>query len=328
MAELLHTPNPGKPSVFLTRLLARPAMDRLFAATDLIYNGDDRVLSPAELHHGIKGAVGLLSLLTDTVDAGLMDGAPELKVIANYAVGFNNIDLQAARERGITVTNTPGVLTEATADFAWTLLMACARRLGEGERLLRRGEFKGWGPAMLLGTDVHGKTLGLIGYGRIGRAMAKRATGFDMRVIYHDPADGADAQDQTGARAVSLDELLATADFVSLHVPYLPVTHHLINAERLAMMKPGAYLINTARGPVVDEAALVEALAGGKLAGAGLDVYEREPELHPGLYALENAVLAPHIASATVEARTAMAMLAVDNLLAVLEGRTPPTPVV
>lgn len=328
MADLLHTPNPGKPRVFLTRSLARPAMDRLFAATDLSYNGDDRVLSPAELRQGIPGAVGLLSLLTDTIDADLLDGAPGLKVIANYAVGFNNIDVKAAKARGITVTNTPGVLTEATADFAWTLLMACARRLGEGERLLRRGEFKGWGPAMLLGTDVYGKTLGLIGYGRIGRALAKRATGFDMRVIYHDPADGAGAPGQTDARAVCLDELLHTADFVSLHVPYLPSTHHLLNADRLSRMKPGAYLINTARGPVVDEAALVEALASGRLAGAGLDVYEREPEVHPGLLALENAVLAPHIASATVEARTAMAMLAVDNLLAVLEGRLPPTPVV
>jgi glyoxylate reductase len=230
-----------------------------------------------------------------------------------------------ATRRGIPATNTPGVLTDTTADFAWALLMTAARRVSEGERFLRAGKFHGWGPLMMVGHDVHGKTLGIVGFGRIGRAVAKRASGFDMRVLYYDqfPADP-QTERELNARAVSLDELLESADFVSLHTDYNPSTHHMISKEQFAMMKPSAYLINTARGPIVDEGALVEALRGGQIAGAGLDVFEREPEVHPGLLELENAVIVPHIASASLETRNAMGLMAADNVLAALRGERPP----
>jgi len=249
-------------------------------------------------------------------------------VVSNVAVGFNNIDVAAATQRGVVVTNTPDVLTETTADFAWTLLMATARRLVEADRYVREGKFTQWEFMLLLGGDIHGKALGIVGFGRIGRAMARRALGFNMRVLYQD-AVAADAATEKELRATRVDTatLLRESDFVTLHTPLLPETQHLINAQSLRTMKKTAYLVNASRGPVVDEAALAQALKEGRIAGAGIDVFEREPEVHPALIGLPNVVLAPHIASASSDTRLKMARLAVDNCLAVLEGRTPPTPV-
>ena len=264
-------------------------------------------------------------MLTNTIDREVLEAAPDLKVIANMAVGYNNIDVAEATRRHIPVANTPGVLTDTTADFAWTLLMAAARRLAEADRFSRAGRFHGWGPLMMVGQDVYGKTLGIVGFGRIGRAVARRATGFDMKVLYHDkyPADP-DTERSLNARSVSMDELLAQSDYVTLHTDYNPETHHLIGAPELAKMKPTAYLINTSRGAIVDEAALVDALKSGTIAGAGLDVFEREPRINPGLLELENAILAPHIASASLETRTAMALMAAENVVAALKGQRPP----
>jgi glyoxylate reductase len=288
----------------------------------------DRPLSKTELMKRLKGRQGLVCLITDTIDGAVLESCPDLKVVSNVAVGFNNIDVAAATKRGVVVTNTPDVLTETTADFAWTLLMATARRLVEADRYVRDGKFTQWEYMVLLGGDIYGKTLGIIGFGRIGRAMARRALGFNMRVLYQD-AVAADADTERELRATRTDTatLLREADFVSIHTPLLPETRHLINAQSLRTMKKTAYLINASRGPVVDEAALVQALTEGWIAGAGLDVFEEEPKVHPGLLALPNAVLAPHIASASSDTRIKMATLAVDNCLAVLEGQTPPTPV-
>src|SRR5438067_4952541 len=260
------------------------------------------------------------------MDAEVMDAAPGLKIIANMAVGYNNIDVAEATRRGIPVSNTPGVLTDTTADFAWALLMCAARRVAEGDRFTRAGSFHGWGPLMLVGQDVHGRTLGIVGFGRIGRAMAKRASGFDMRVLYYDrfPADP-DTERSLRATLVPMDELLAQSDYVTIHTDYNPETHHLIGAPELALMKPTAYLVNTSRGACVDEAALAEALKSSRIAGAGLDVYEREPDIHPGLLQLQNVVLAPHIASASLDTRTPMAMTAADNVIAPLKGERTPT---
>jgi len=288
----------------------------------------DRPLSKTELMKRLKGRQGLVCLITDTIDSAVLESCPDLKVVSNVAVGFNNIDVAAATKRGVVVTNTPDVLTETTADFAWTLLMATARRLVEADRYVRDGKFTQWEYMVLLGGDIFGKTLGIIGFGRIGRAMARRALGFNMRVLYQD-AVAADADTERELRATRTDTatLLREADFVSVHTPLLPETRHLINAQSLRTMKKTAYLINASRGPVVDEAALVQALTESWIAGAGLDVFEEEPKVHPGLLGLPNAVLAPHIASASSDTRIKMATLAVDNCLAVLEGQTPPTPV-
>ena len=313
------------PRIFVTRRLPGAALDALKADFEMTINVEDRVLSRDELLSGVKGMDGLLCLLTDHVDAGVMDAAgPNLKAISNYAVGFNNVDVAEATRRGIMVTNTPGVLTEATADMAWTLLFAAARRVAEGDRLTRAGGFKGWSPTMLLGVDIRRKTLGLIGLGRIGEAMVKPARGFDMNVVYYDVTRRTPAAEaELGVTYLHLPELLAKADFVSIHVPLLPETRHLIGERALHEMKDTAILINTSRGPVVDECALVKALRDGWIAGAGLDVYEDEPKLAPGLAECERAVLAPHIASATLETRSRMAVIAVDNLLAGLAGRRP-----
>jgi glyoxylate reductase len=268
---------------------------------------------------------GLLCTITDRIDAELLDGAPALKVIANYGVGFEHIDLAGATRRGIPVTNTPGVLTDATADLAFALILATARRIAAGDRRVREGKFTYWGPLLFLGQEVSGKTLGLIGLGRIGQAVAQRARGFGMRVLYHSRTRLAPAAEQELQVAYALREtLLQEADFVSLHVPLTPETRHLIGRRELELMKPTAFLINTARGPVVDEAALVEALRRGQLGGAGLDVYEREPELSPGLTDLDNVVLLPHLGSATIETRTRMGLMAAENLLAGLRGERPP----
>jgi glyoxylate reductase len=254
-----------------------------------------------------------------------MEGAPGLKIIANFGVGFNNIDVAAATARRIPVTNTPGVLTEATADIAFALLLAAARRLGEGERLVRSRQWSGWNPMQMLGADVTGATLGLLGFGRIGQAMAKRARAFDLKVVYWNRTRlGAAEEEALGVTYLPFDEVVATADFLSLHVAYNKDTHHLLGETQFAAMKPAAIVINTARGPVIDEKALVRALASRRIGGAGLDVFEKEPALEPELYALENAVIVPHLGSATIGTRTKMGMLAAQNLLAACAGQRPP----
>ncbi|MCK6560505.1 D-glycerate dehydrogenase [candidate division KSB1 bacterium] len=312
--------------IYVTRPIPQIGLDLLRAAyPDFAMNTEDRVLTRDELLAKVKGLDGLLSLLTDRIDGELLDAAgPQLKIVANHAVGFDNVDLAAATARGVLITNTPGVLTEATADHAWALLFAVARRIPESERFLRAGKFKGWGPLMFLGGDVTGRTLGVVGAGRIGHAMALRSRGFEMRVLYADESTNPVLEQEIGARRVELAELLRESDFVSLHVPLLPGTRHLINAETLRQMKPSAYLINTSRGPVVDEAALAAALRQGVLAGAALDVFENEPAVHPDLLALENVVLTPHTASATIATRGKMASMAANNLIAGLRGQQPP----
>jgi glyoxylate reductase len=321
-----------KMRVLMTQLVPTPAIERLREAVGgdsvLDINPDaDRIWTKDELISKLREGNynALYCMLTNPIDAQVMDAAPNLKIIANMAVGYNNIDVAEATRRAIPVTNTPGVLTDTTADFAWTLLMATARRVVEGDRFVREGRFHGWGPLMLVGQDVHGKTLGIIGFGRIGRAMAKRASGFGMQVLYYD-RDPADEQTNRAlnARFVSMDELLEQSDHVTIHTDYNPATHHLIGAPELARMKRTAFLINTARGACVDEAALVEALMNGQIAGAGLDVFEREPEIHPGLIQLQNVVIAPHIASASLDTRTAMATMAADNVIAVFNDQRPP----
>jgi glyoxylate reductase len=318
----------AKPSILISRLLPEEALAQARRRAAVDVHEADKPLERSELIARLRGRQGLVCLITDTIDVPLLDACPGLKVVANVAVGFNNIDVAAATQRGVVVTNTPDVLTETTADFAWTLLMATARRVVEADRYVREGKFTQWEFMLLLGGDIHGKTLGIVGFGRIGRAMARRALGFNMRVLYQD-AVAADAATEKDLRATRVDTatLLRESDFVTLHTPLLPETQHLINAQSLRTMKKTAYLVNASRGPVVDEAALAQALKEGRIAGAGIDVFEREPEVHPALIGLPNVVLAPHIASASSDTRVKMAMLAVDNCLAVLEGRTPPTPV-
>lgn len=315
----------SRPRVYVTRKLPQVALDMIAAECDMEVNPHDRVLTREELEEAVKGIDGLLCLLTDKIDGDLLDLNPNLKVIANYAVGFNNIDVDACTKRGIPVSNTPGVLTDTTADFAWTLLMATARRLVEADRFTRAGKYKGWGPMLMLGGDVYGKTLGVIGMGRIGQAFVKRAKGFDMRVIYYDAfRRSGEEEKELGIEYREFEDLLKEADFISIHVPLIPETEHLIGKKELEMMKKTAYLINTARGPIIDEKALVEALKNNEIAGAGLDVYEDEPELAPGLAELDNVTLAPHIASASIETRTKMAVMAAENLLAGLKGEKMP----
>jgi glyoxylate reductase len=317
-----------KPSILISRLLPEEALAQARSRAAVDVHEADKPLERNELIARLRGRQGLVCLITDTIDVPLLDACPSLKVVSNVAVGFNNIDVAAATQRGVVVTNTPDVLTETTADFAWTLLMATARRVVEADRYVREGKFTQWEYMLLLGGDIHGKTLGVVGFGRIGRAMARRALGFNMRVLYQD-AVAADAATEKELRATRVDTatLLRESDFVSLHTPLLPETQHLINAQTLSTMKKTAYLINASRGPVVDEAALAEALKGGRIAGAGIDVFEREPDVHPALIGLPNVVLAPHIASASSDTRVKMANLAVDNCLAVLEGKAPLTPV-
>ena len=312
-----------KPKVFLTRQLPPAVMERLERETDLAWHREDRVATKAEVIAGMKGREALLCNILDRVDGELLDACPGLKVVANFGVGFNNIDVAAATVRKIPVTYTPGVLTDATADMTFALLLAVARRLGEGERIVRAQKWDGWQPLQLLGSDVTGGTLGIIGFGRIGQAVARRARAFDMRVIYWNRSAVTNSSG-CEARRVSLEEVLRQSDFVSLHVAYNSETHHLLNEPQFALMKPTAFVINTARGAVMNEAALVRALQTKQIAAAALDVFEREPQLAPGLADLENVVLAPHLGSATIGTRTKMGMIAVDNLLAVCEGRRPP----
>ncbi len=271
----------------------------------------------------MQGCEALLCLLTDTIDREIISSNPALMVISNYAVGYNNIDLDYATSQGIAVCNTPGVLTDTTADLAWALLMSAARRIAEGDRMMREGKFEGWAPMLLLGVDINGKTLGIIGMGRIGQAVAKRAAGFGMRIIYYDEYVKPDAL-PFSAEAVRLTNLLQEADFISVHAPLTPETTHLIGKDELHQMKPTAILINTARGPIVDEKALVHALREKVISAAGLDVYEDEPLLAEGLTELPNVVIVPHIGSASIETRTKMGLLAAENAIAVLQGRKPP----
>ena len=281
-----------------------------------------------ELLEAVRGASGVLSTATEKMDGEVMDAAGEgLRVVANMAVGYDNIDVGAARERGVVVTNTPGVLDETTADVAFMLMLAAARRLGEGERLLRAGKWEWWGPKQLRGLDVWGKRLGIVGLGRIGRAVARRAKGFGMEILYHSRSRMEDAEKELGARYLDLDDLLRESDFVSIHTPLTDATRHLIGERELGLMQETAVLVNTSRGPVVDESALAEALEGGRIFAAGLDVYEEEPKVHPKLLELERAVLAPHIGSASIETRDRMATLAAENLRGVLRGEQPKNPV-
>ncbi len=311
--------------VLLTRRIPSSVLARLEAATELdLYAGTDAI-SHAELLARVGGKDALICLLTDRVDTAVLDAGKELKVIANIAVGYNNIDVDACRARGIVVTNTPDVLTNACADFTWSLILGITRRLGEAERQLRRGDWKGWALDHMLGTELRGKRLGLIGVGRIGRAVAEKAPAFGMSVVYSARRPSVDIIE--GAEFLPLDQLLATADVISVHCPLTPETRHLINQKAFVKMKRTAYLINTSRGPVIDEAALAWALKQRLIAGAALDVYEKEPEVYPDLLELENVMLIPHIASATTETRTAMANLAVSNVLAVLNNDPPLTPV-
>ncbi|TWU05020.1 2-hydroxyacid dehydrogenase [Stieleria varia] len=314
-----------KPKVFLTRQLPPEPMKRLAEQADLTVNPHDRYLTKAEIIDGIRGVDGLLCLLTDTIDGEIMDANPDLKVIANFAVGYNNIDVAAATQRKIPVTNTPGVLTDSTADMAWALLMAAARRVAEGDRFVRTRQWGGWGPLQFMGTEVTGATLGLIGMGRIAQAVAKRAAGFNMPVIYWNRTRLSAADEQRlDVQYRSFDEVLRSSDYVSIHVALCDETRHLIGRRELSLMKPTSTIINTARGPVIDEKALVVALQDGTIQSAGLDVYENEPQLEPELYDMDNVVIAPHLGSATVATRTKMGNMAVENCLAVCNGNRPP----
>lgn len=313
-------------TVYVTRVIPQPGVDALSRHAEVEINSDDVPLTHEQLCKMAASHDALVTLLTDKIDADVLEsGRGRLRVVANVAVGYDNIDVEAATRAGIMVTNTPGVLTDTTADLAWTLLMAIARRISEAERFLRAGHFKGWGIMMLLGGDVHGKTLGLVGFGRIGQAVARRSAGFDMRILYYDPVVQAEEQARAlGAQRVDLPTLLSESDFVSVHTPLTPETHHLLGAEQFELMKNTAYLINTSRGPVIDEAALAQALKDDVIAGAALDVFEREPQVQPELLELENALLVPHIGSATVATRAKMATMAADNVSAALHGERPP----
>ncbi|MCS6826450.1 MAG: D-glycerate dehydrogenase [Caldilinea sp.] len=315
----------SKPRVFVTRIIPERGLRKVMEQTDATIWQDELPPPRKVLLEWAQQADGLLTLLTDRIDAELLDAAPRLKVVANFAVGFDNFDVPAATQRGVLMTNTPGVLTETTADFAFALLMACARRIVEGRDYAKNGRWRTWGPMLLLGQDVYGATLGIAGMGRIGMAVARRARGFGMRILYHDATRNEAAEKEVGAIPVSKEELLSQSDFISLHVPLTPETRHYIDTAALQLMKPNAVLVNTARGPVVDTMALYEALKAKRIFAAGLDVTDPEPlpADHP-LYTLDNALIVPHIASASFETRSRMAEMAADNLLAGLKGRLPP----
>ncbi len=313
-----------RPKVYSTHPLFEEARKILDTNCDIQYWCEAERPSREEFLRRLKDREGLICLLTEKINEELLRTAPKLRVVANVAVGFDNIDVEACTKRGVVATNTPGVLDETTADFAWTLLCAVARRLGEGEALARSGNWKGWNLDQLCGADVWGKTLGIVGFGRIGRAVARRAAGFQMKVIYTDSVRAPeDAEKSVNAEFRDMNSLLADSDFISLHVPLLPDTRGLFDAAKFYRMKPTAFLINTSRGPVVDEHALVAALESKKIAGAALDVYENEPFIHPGLKR-SNVVLAPHLASASLETRTKMAVIAAQNVIALFNGQRPP----
>ncbi len=317
------------PRVVVTRAIPEVAIELLRATAEVWVSPHDRALATDELHEAVAGADGIVALLHDRIDDAFLAAAgPQLRIVANVAVGYDNVDVPAFERRGVTFTNTPGVLTNATADIAIALILMTTRRLAEGERLIRSQQPWAWNMAFLLGTEISAKTVGIVGLGQIGQATARRAKVFGMEIVYSGRRRAESSVElELDARHVSLDELLETADVVSLHCPLTDETRHLIDASRLAQMKPTAFLINTARGPIIDEAALAVALRDGVIAGAGLDVFEREPLVYEGLIPLDNVVMVPHMGSATVETRTAMAMLAAQNVIEVLAGRPAITPV-
>ena len=312
----------------MSRPLPAPGPAPLVAAGfEVEQQPHDRPPTRDELVAGLQGKQALLCLLTERIDADVLDAAPELRVVANLAVGYDNVDVAAATARGIVVTNTPDVLTDATAELTWALILSAARRVIEGDTLVRAGRWTGWSPTQLLGTSLTGKTLGIFGMGKIGAAVARRARAFSMSVVYTNRSRNEAVEAEVGARPVPFDELLEVSDVLTLHAPSTPQTRHVIDEAALARLRPGAILVNTARGPLVDEAALVRALQARRLAAAGLDVFEREPALEPGLIELDNVVLLPHLGSATAEARAAMVELCCRNIIAVLAGEPPLTPV-
>ena len=314
-----------KPKILVSREIFDDVLDYLRQHCDVTANQQDKLWDAESLAQALADKDGAMTCLTEKIDAPLLARCPQLKAVCNIAVGYNNIDVPACTQRGIMATNTPGVLDDSTADFTWALILATARRLTEAEAILRAGQWDGWKLKQFLGVDVHHATLGIYGMGRIGQAVARRAAGFEMQVIYHNRNRVAPTIEQAcNARYVSEDELLAQSDFLTLHMPYSPVVHHLIGKEQLAKMKKGAILINTARGGVVNDAALIEALQNRTIAAAGLDVFENEPKFNPAFLQLKNVVLAPHIASSSTATRRNMAMLAAKNLVAALSGGVPP----
>jgi len=314
-----------RPKVLVTRKVFDETLQVLNKHFDVESNQRDIPFTPVQLVKKLQGKAGAITLLTDSIDERLLAQSPDLKIVCNLAVGFNNIDVKACTRRAVMVTNTPGVLDDTTADFTWCLLLAAARRIVEADNFLRAGKWKGWVFTHFMGQDVHGKTLGILGLGRIGKGVARRAKGFNMRVIYHDPTRVDEATErELGVMYVDKRTLLRESDFVSLHVPLVPETTHYISHSEFALMKKSAILINASRGPVVDEKALVTALKEGKIAGAGLDVYEKEPKFERALTRMKNVVLAPHIASSSIETRQKMATIAVQNCIAGLSGQRPP----
>jgi lactate dehydrogenase-like 2-hydroxyacid dehydrogenase len=312
-------------NVYVTRAIPEDGLERLRRECEIVeVNPEDRALTRAELLEKVRGRDGVLTMLTDIIDEELMRAAKGVRGFANLAVGYNNFDVAKATALGLVLTNTPGVLTDATADLAWALLFSMARRIAECDRFVRAGKFTGWGPMMFLGADITGRTLGIVGAGRIGTAVALKSRGFNMKILYCDPVTNETLERELGARRVGLNQLLAEADFVSVHVPLLESTRRLFGADQFRRMKRTAIFINTARGPIHDEAALVEALRSRQIAGAGLDVYEDEPQWHPGLAVLDNVVLLPHIGSATIGTRSRMAIMAAENLLAIVKGLRAP----
>jgi len=316
----------AKPKIFVTRDQPGPALTKLGNIYDVKVNPEDRPVSKEELIVAVKEVDGIIACVGDRIDGEVMDASGGfLKAVCNAIVGFDNVDLKAATERGIYVTNTPGVLTETVADLAFGLLLTLSRRIAEADRFIRTGRWRGWGPKQFLGFDVHGKTLGILGLGRIGLAVAKRAKGFDMTVLYFDVFRNTEMEKKLGLHFVPLNEVLSRSDFVSVHVPLIPQTKHMISTNELDLMKESAFLINSSRGPVVDEKALITALKAGKIRGAGLDVWDPEPpSVDNPLLTMDNVVTLPHIASASVETRTRMIEMAIDNLKAILNGRIPP----
>ncbi len=315
----------NRPNIYITRLIPQSGIEMLKATCDVEINPHDRPLTRQELLAQIKGRDGIVTMLTDKVDAEFLDAAAGVKGVANFAVGFDNMDVKEATKRGVPVSNTPGVLTNATAEMAWALLFAICRRVVESDAVMRSGQWPGWAPLQFIGGDVTGKTLGIVGAGRIGTAMAMKSRGFDMPVLYTGGRRNEKLEQELGAKKVEFNELLAASDFISLHVPLLPETRHLFGAAQFKMMKQTAYLINTSRGPVINEAELVEALKNNVIAGAGLDVYEFEPKMADGLNDLKNVVVAPHTGSASVSSREDMSRLVAENMLAMIAGTPAPT---
>lgn len=310
--------------IFVTRNIPGTALAKLKEGNEVVISNFDRVLAAEEIIDAAGDADAILTLLADKITGELLDRLPKVKIVSNYAVGFDNVDVKAASARGVVVTNTPSdEVNEAVAEFAWSAMLALSRRLVEGDEYGRKGAYKGWEPEMFLGRDVYGKTLGIVGLGRIGTNVARRAAGFKMKVLYYERDRNEEREKELGIEYADLNTLLGQSDYVSLHVPLNDETRHMINGENLALMKPTAFLINTARGPVVEERALARALREGKLAGAALDVHENEPQMNPEMMQMENTILTPHIASATVEVREKMTSQAVDNILKVLAGEKP-----